>query len=55
MPRFFFDVLEDGEVTPDNGGLEFDSPDAAERNEDGDQVLSAAVPMTVRRLEFAQA
>jgi hypothetical protein len=55
MPRFFFDVLEDGRAPPDNGGLEFDSPHAAGRNEDGDQVLPAAVPMTVRRLEFAQA
>lgn len=54
MPRFF-DVLEDGRSPPDNGGLEFDSRDAAERNEDGDQVLSAAVPMTVRRFEFPQA
>ena len=25
MPRFFFDVLEHGDVTFDNGGLEFDS------------------------------
>jgi hypothetical protein len=30
MPRFFFDVLQDGEVPPDDGGLEFDSRDAAE-------------------------
>lgn len=30
MPRFFFDVLEHGDVTSDNGGLEFDSRDAAE-------------------------
>jgi hypothetical protein len=30
MPRFFFDVLQDREVTPDTGGLEFGSRDAAE-------------------------
>jgi hypothetical protein len=30
MLRFFFDVLEDGEVTPDDGGLECDCRDAAE-------------------------
>ncbi|MFC1458069.1 DUF6894 family protein [Microvirga arabica] len=30
MSHFFFDALEDGEDTPDNGGLEFGSLDTAE-------------------------
>jgi hypothetical protein len=30
MLRFFFDVLNDGEVPPDDGGLECDCRDAAE-------------------------
>ena len=31
MPRFYFDVREGASFTPDNGGLEFDSLDVAER------------------------
>lgn len=31
MPRFYFDVHEDGKVILDEEGLEFDSLDAAER------------------------
>ena len=31
MPRFYFDVREGAKFTPDNGGLEFDSLDVAER------------------------
>lgn len=31
MPRFYFDVREGASFTPDNGGLEFDSLDGAER------------------------
>ena len=31
MPRFYFDVREGAKFTPDNGGLEFDSLDGAER------------------------
>ena len=30
MPRFYFDVREGTEVTPDNDGLEFGSLEAAE-------------------------
>jgi hypothetical protein len=30
MPRFYFDVRDDGSFTPDNQGREFDSLDAAE-------------------------
>jgi len=31
MPRFYFDMRDDGSFTPDDEGLEFDSLDAAER------------------------
>jgi hypothetical protein len=31
MPRFYFDIRDDGSFTPDDEGLEFDSLDAAER------------------------
>ena len=31
MPCFYFDVREGSKFTPDHGGLEFDSLDAAER------------------------
>ena len=31
MPRFYFDVREGASFTPDNGGLEFDGLDGAER------------------------
>jgi hypothetical protein len=31
VPRFYFDVREGGTFTPDHGGLEFDSLDAAEQ------------------------
>ena len=31
MPRYYFDVREGASFTPDTGGLEFDSLDAAER------------------------
>ncbi|WP_036345915.1 hypothetical protein [Microvirga sp. BSC39] len=30
MPRFYFDVREDGEIIPDQEGLECESLDAAE-------------------------
>ena len=30
MPRFYFDVRDDGSFTPDDDGREFDSLDAAE-------------------------
>ncbi len=31
MPRFYFDVREGAKFSPDDGGLEFDDLDAAER------------------------
>jgi hypothetical protein len=31
VPRFYFDVREGASFTPDNGGLEFDGLDGAER------------------------
>jgi hypothetical protein len=31
VPRFYFDVREGASFTPDEGGLEFDSLDGAER------------------------
>jgi hypothetical protein len=31
MPRFYFDVRDDGSFTPDDDGREFDSLDAAEQ------------------------
>lgn len=31
MPRFYFDLIEDGNLTPDDTGVVLDEPDAARR------------------------
>lgn len=45
MPRFYFDVREGAELTPDQVGLEFDSLDAAQQ-----EAIDAAAAIGQERL-----